>query len=306
MREPNKIRIILTSLLAIAVGAAWLAYCVAVLVFELPDARLDQTGLVRVVTALVPVVLIGFVAKYSLDRARLRAQLDEQRSDMMELRSLHTELLKTGPSQDMAPKPAQSPDDADEPIVREAIEPSAEREDEEAPPPLAGIDSQPVAEAGTWLAELDMSASTLLRAMNLAEDERDVEGIRAVNVAMQSDRCASIIDLAISILQMLAERDLYLDDLPQMLVPASAWKSFAADFAASPIPNLAAPGAEREIDIVRDLADNQTTFRKISARFRAEAADFLRMVIPLMNDLEIEELVDSRVIRAVVLLEHAE
>ena len=275
----------------------------------MPEAQLGPVGLIELATVAIPAILIAMIARNSVERTRLKDRFDEQRSETTVLKKQVNELLRMRvrwgrPANSSAFGPGYQ-------VGQESHPPGPDqqqhvRDNTTEPPKPQDVDSREKDEGSTWLAELDMPASRFLLAMNLAEDGNDSEGIMAVNSAMQSDRCASIIDMAINILQMLAECDLYLEDLPSEIVPERAWRKFAADFTASPIPCLTTDGTEREIDIVRDLAENRLAFRRIAKQFRAETAALLRAVIPLLNDQEIEKLVESRIMRTLVLLEHAE
>ncbi len=303
------IRTVITAFVATIACAIWLGYSVAALLLELPQARIGTIDLIELVTVTVPVILIAMIARGSVERTRMKDRFEEQRNETAVLKKQVNELLRMGMRWGRAGNSTVA--GAGYPAGPNIQPPTTVQQQQDKPgaadpPRPQEVESTDGEEGSTWLAELKMPASRFLLAMNLAEDSSDRDGIRAVNSAMQSDRCASIIDMALNILQMLAECDLYLEDLPSEIVPDRAWRKFAADFAASPIPCLTTDGAEREIAIVRDLAENRLAFRKIAKQFRFETAALLRAVIPLLNDQEIGELVESRIMRTLVLLEHAE
>ena len=142
----------------------------------------------------------------------------------------------------------------------------------------------------------------MLRALNLANSENDSEGIEAVQTAMAKGGRELFVNTS-SVLQKLASIGILTDELVPDFAPPNIWRAHAFGRADQFARSLG--GFERETHylprVARLLADDEP-FRETSQAMVRQVRKLLESLVAVASDEEILTAVNSRSIRAFVLL----
>ena len=176
-------------------------------------------------------------------------------------------------------------------------------EDEGDPQPDADApteDAPPEQEEGI------VSNSLLIRALNFAEDEKDVMGIAAVETAAGIPEVADLLNFSMRVLEIFADAGITVDHMGMQLSNPDDWRSAAVPGSGRPFTDLCQildPGFATDVHRARreipELAD-------ASRNLRERASALLETFVQDADDNEIIGLLNTRTYRSFILLEHAD
>ena len=172
-------------------------------------------------------------------------------------------------------------------------------------------DPQPDADAPTEDAPQEqeeevVSNSLLIRALNFAEDEKDVMGIAAVETAARIPEVADLLTSSMKVLEFFAESGITVDHMGTRLSNPDDWRNAAVSGSDLPFTDLSeildpwfTSAVQRAHKEIPELAD-------ASRDLRERAAALLGTFARDAEDDEIVGLLNTRTYRSVILLEHAD
>ncbi|MCY4446546.1 MAG: hypothetical protein OXC02_08825 [Rhodobacteraceae bacterium] len=153
----------------------------------------------------------------------------------------------------------------------------------------------------TLLDRLNIDHSTLVKALNLPDDDNDHEGYEAFELASKNDLFREVLTLSHGVLHSLARIGIYMDNLATDLGPFHEWQEMANNKVLEPNPNLGGAGTQKDIsDTTKLLAEDQDVFEQSQA-FYQKIEQLLLIVIPVLNEEEINGFANTRTIRAFLL-----
>ncbi len=283
------------SVTGIALSAAWL-FLVALFWLMSPGGEGSQGGIARLVTimgAILPLVLIWLAVGMARALAVLRAEADDLRHRLSQLRDAAA--TRGGPPQrpvaegviaddadplPRGPMPAPAPSrPAPRPAEQRAPAPRAE------PAPAAPVDPE-----------------TLIRALNFPDGADDAPAIAALRTALQDPDHARVLRAAQDVVTLLAGQDLYMDDLLPDPAPLSAWRRYAQGERGSAVAPLGGIQDPVALDIAAGLLQRDEIFRDTAHHFLRHFDGMLARQLPQMDDAQVAVLAETRSARAFMLL----
>jgi hypothetical protein len=283
------------SVTGIALSAAWL-FLVALFWLMSPGGEGSQGGIARLVTimgAILPLVLIWLAVGMARALAVLRAEADDLRHRLSQLRDVA--VTRGGPPQrpvaegtvaddadslPRAPMPAPAPS-RPAPRPAEQRAPAARAE----PAPAAPVDPE-----------------TLIRALNFPDGADDAPAIAALRTALQDPDHARVLRAAQDVVTLLAGQDLYMDDLLPDPAPLPAWRCYAQGERGSAVAPLGGIQDPVALDIAAGLLQRDEIFRDTAHHFLRHFDGMLARQLPQMDDAQIAVLAETRSARAFMLL----
>lgn len=285
------------SVTGIALSAAWL-FLVALFWLMSPGGEGSQGGIARLVTimgAILPLVLIWLAVGMARALAVLRAEADDLRHRLVQLRDaaatrgapLQRPAAEGAVAEDAdslprtpAPMPAPAPSRAaPRPAEQRALPPRAE------PAPAAPVDPD-----------------TLIRALNFPDGADDAPAIAALRTALQDPDHARVLRAAQDVVTLLAGQDLYMDDLLPDPAPLPAWRRYAQGERGSAVAPLGGIQDPVALDIAAGLLQRDEIFRDTAHHFLRHFDGMLARQLPQMDDAQIAVLAETRSARAFMLL----
>ncbi|MCZ0960387.1 hypothetical protein [Paracoccus benzoatiresistens] len=282
----------------IALSGVWL-FLVALFWLLAPGGEGAPGGLARlavVMGTILPLVLIWLAVRTARAIALLRAEADELRQRLSQLRQVTAtrgvppprpvpEILDDADLQPRAPAPVPAP------------APAAPR-----PAPRPATDARPQPARAESPAPVHVDADTLIRALNFPDGPDDSLAIAALRHALQDGDHARVLRAAQDVVTLLAGQDLYMDDLPPEPVPPALWRRFAEGARGSAVAALGGIRDQEALDIAAALLDRDEIFRDTAHHFLRHFDAMLTRQVPQMDDAQIAVLAETRSARAFMLL----
>ena len=286
----------------IVASIAWTAFSAMVLLLDRGDSGpLDGISLyLEIVAFLVPLVLIWLTAQAIKSSIRsdhsirfLRAEQEELRRKLgasdTRWRELEDSLLAEYSEQSSA-NAGYSP----EPTRKEHQIPQAE------PQPQLFRQATKTIESKSKI-----SVRILIRALNLPEDENDIEGFEALNRAMEIEDVRLLLDNSQRILVALADSEIFTDNLKPDLARPEIWRMHATGEKKQVISTLGGIRDLKLLEIVAERLEREDEFFELAQNLVARFQSMLQQLIGSTTDSEIIALANTRTARAFILLGNA-
>ena len=284
----------IAALMAIAVSLGWAALCVLVFFPQtfLSAPLVDPVFFSRVVIIIAPLMIIWVFAYAAIAEARGAERLWNLQNQIQSLRSLLANYDQKW-SQNFSP-----PDDALNSAGGWADTPSG-IPDPEPPPPQATPALKPDGRA------VAITRDILIRALDFADDENDVEAFEALDKVAEDPEIAELLEMAMDVLQLLATADMAVEALPSDYARPESWRLAFAQGRNNPLTTLGGIGTSADLEKVASLLESEPEFRSMAARFVNRTESLLGPFIADADDQEIFEIANTRTIRACILMENA-
>ena len=163
----------------------------------------------------------------------------------------------------------------------------------------------PAADAPTEQDEEIVSNSILIRALNFAEDEKDVAGIAAVETAARIPEVADLLNSSMRVLELFADIGITVDQVSTQLSNPDDWRNAALDDSGRPFTGLYQILDPRFATAVRRARQRNPELADASRDLRERATALLERFMQDADDNEIIGLLNTRTYRSFILLDHA-
>lgn len=289
-----------------AVSAVWL---ILLLLFWLlapggEGATGGITRLVGIVGAVMPLALIWMAVTLARSIAELRAEADHLHHQLDELRG--------GSPARPSPHP-ESPRPEGRPQPAPAQRPAAPAQDR--PKPQIPAQPRPAAIARPDPRQSAMSfdapeaviipPETVIRALNFPDGPDDTDAIAALRSALQDHDTARVLRAAQDVITLLADRGIYMDDLPPEPAPADIWRRFATGERGSAIAALGGIKDATTLALTSDVLRGDEIFRDSAHHFLRHFDVLISDLIPQLDDTQLQAMGDTRSARAFMLVGRA-
>lgn len=287
---------------ALIIGAALTAlWLLMLLIFWLTSGSgSGAPGWISAVAALMPLGLIWLAVGLARAIDTLKAEASDLRADLA-----HNAALRADPLAGRA---------AAEPALRQAYQPAPAMRTPQAKPAVRRADDRANAAAAdprqTSLGldspePVDLSAVTVIRALNFPDGPDDREAIAALRDTLRDPDHARLIRSAQDVITLLADRGIYTDELEAGPADVGAWRRFAEGQRGSAVSGV---GAVRN----PELLEAATIEMRSDEVFRDAVHHFLRLfdrsvttLMPDLGDDEIKWMAQTRSALAFMLLARA-
>ncbi len=284
-------------IIGVALTALWL---LMLLIFWLTSGSgSGAPGWISAVAALMPLGLIWLAVGLARAIDTLKAEAETLRADLAHGAALRADPL-AGRS---AAEPAFRPVAAPAGTTRARPAQPARRADDRAN--AAATDPRQTSLGLDAPEPVDLSAVTVIRALNFPDGPDDREAIAALRDTLRDPDHARLIRSAQDVITLLADRGIYTDDLEAGPADVGAWRRFAEGQRGSAV---SAVGAVRN----PEMLDAATAEMRSDDVFRDAVHHFLRLfdrsvtaLMPEMGDDEIIWMAQTRSALAFMLLARA-
>ena len=299
----NKIAVLVASILT----AVWVCIFGFVNFWDDPSipSFLSPGTLALITLLLVPAVLIWLAAASVATSIQTDNRLWRLESD---IRNIRSQLSSDRRIRDQGNQPERFADPASAHQVDEgtSMQPSdGQRTVEEDGSPQSDADA-PAADAPTEHGEEIVSNSMLIRALNFAEDEKDVAGIAAVETAARNPEVADLLSSSMRILEMFADIGITVDHMSTQLSNPDDWRNAALTGSGRPFTGLYQILDPRFATAVRKARQGNPELADASRDLRERATALLENFTQDADDNEIIGLLNTRTYRSFILLDHAD
>lgn len=280
------------TVIGVALTAAWLAL-IALFWLVVPAGENGQGGVARLASimgAVLPLALIWLAVGLARALADLRAEADDLRQRMSQLRDMAATRGAPPPIAGRDPQPAA----AEHPAPRAAAQPARP-----APRPA---DQRQAAMRFEGPESVAIDAATLIRALDFPDGAHDAEGIAALRAALRDHDKSRVLRAAQDVITLLAGHDLYMDDLPARATPATVWRRFAEGARGDSVAVLGDIGNQPALELAAALLSRDEIFRDTAHHFLRHFDVMLSRSLPQMDDDQIAALAQTRSTRAFTLL----
>lgn len=284
---------------ATTIGAAltgiWLLL-IALFWLFVPGAGDGSGGVARlasIVGTVLPLVLIWLAVGLARALAELRAEADDLRHRLSQLREMAS---TRGAPPPRNTTPEAPPATLSEPPAARAAPPQPPRP---APRPA---DQRQAAMRFEGPESIAIDADTLIRALDFPEGPHDAEGIAALRAALRDHDKSRVLRAAQDVVTLLAGHDLYMDDLPARSTSAADWRRFAEGVRGGAVATLGDVGSQPAQDLAAALLSQDEIFRDTAHHFLRHFDVMLSRSLPQMDDDQIAALAQTRSTRAFTLL----
>lgn len=291
---------------ALIIGAALTAlWLLMLLIFWLTSgAGTGAPGWISVVAALMPLGLIWLAVGLARAIDTLKAEADALRADLAHGTALRADpLAGRGGAPEPSLRPAYQP--APTARVQPGAKPSGPRGRADDRPNAAATDPRQTSLGLDAPDPVELSAVTVIRALNFPDGPDDREAIAALRDTLRDPDHARLIRSAQDVITLLADRGIYTDELEAGPADVGAWRRFAEGQRGSAV---SAVGAVRNAE----LLDAATAEMRGDDVFRDAVHHFLRLfdrsvtaLMPDMGDDEIIWMAQTRSALAFMLLARA-
>ena len=309
-RQKGAFRTMIMGIVALVAVLLWIVFFVAFYVFgPASNGLLETQGFLLVFIGTLPVVIIWLITEIFRVNHTLSDKIGElQRrikflQNEIEFHSLHAGKEIKYSEEAASEIPDQQP---------------AARIFRTGPEPEATLFSPPMEEESyrdnalsdkdretSILDEWQVDYPTLIRALNLPDNDEDKEGFEAFDLAAKNDLLAVMLHSSLEILYSMAGVGLYMDVLTPDLGPLNVWRDYAKGEAKGPDPTLGGAGSQMDIaSAVKLLSADEDLLHKAQG-FYQNVHDFLIEVIPVLSDEEVVDLAETRTLRLFLLLGQA-
>ena len=281
-------------LIAVAASLGWAALCVLVFypqtILEAP--LMEEEPFARAAIIVAPLLAIWSLAYTAIADARGAERLWNLQNQIQNLRSLLA-------SYDQKWSQNYSPADDAMSISGNWINTPVETPAAAPPQPEAAAEAEPDSGA------VPIPRVTLIRALDFADDENDVEAFEALDRAAEDPAVAELLDMAMDVLQNLAAADMTVEALPSDFAQPESWRMAFANGRRNPMTTLGGIGTPADLGKVVNLLEGDPEFRALAAKFVSHTESLISMFMKAADDQEIFELANTRTIRACILVETA-
>jgi len=305
----QRLRRLIVIFYALAAGVIWAAFCFVVFVVFSSNAAFDGRGLTALVVSILPLIMVWLVATDIIKSSRIRMDIRQLSAAVRDLREFQSaqearteqfvESMHANP-----PLPTGDGIGFDEPVESLDAEETGVPDTEDI---SIGPDSSRPGSIvpTTYLDHYDMSAATLIRALNFADDSEDQAAFEAIKTAMQNSEIASLMGRAHTILLGLANIDIITDELPVDFSEPHFWRISASTLTDKSLLMLGEIKSHHIVDSVSQLLAQNHDFAARVREFIERAMPVIRYLAGELNEVEIELLTGTRCIRGLVLVRQA-
>lgn len=297
----------------IGLTAAWLIllllfWLLAPTPTEGTNAAGGLTRLVAMIGAVLPLALIWMAVLLGRAIAGLRAEADELRARLSQLREMAATRGTPPPSRTLpepteqvrpggttAPTPASQQLAAPRPAPAPAQPPRAR--------PATDIRQQAMRFDAPEPVEID--SDTLIQALNFPDGPDDHTAIAALRTALRDHDSSRVLRAAQDVITLLAGHDVYMDDLPSYPAPAAIWRRFGEGERGSSVAPLGGVHDETALELTAALLRADEIFRDTAHHFLRHFDLMLTRTLPQLDDAQITVLADTRSARAFMLIGRA-
>lgn len=270
---------------------------------------LSPAGLTGMAVTGLVVVLPVALAWYAVASLTAVRQL---RAEAAELKAAIANLSRAA-----APNPLQaSAKERKQPAAAEPPVPFASRRDSSltmasadrktvlaAPRAAPGSEEQPALALGTPMDEASapLAVSDALRALHFPETPDDIEGFRALRLALTDRTTAKLIRASQDVLTLLAQEGIYMDDLNPDRARPELWRKFAAGERGRSIAGLGGVRDRSCLALTAARMREDAVFRDAAHHFLRSFDKAIVALEPRATDTELSALSDTRTARAFML-----
>ncbi len=147
-----------------------------------------------------------------------------------------------------------------------------------------------------------VSVADFLRALNFPENGDDKEGFRALRRALRDRQTAQLISAAQEVLRLLAEENIYMDDLTPDRARPEIWRRFAAGERGRAVAGLGGIRDRSSLALSAGRMRHDPAFRAAVHQFLRRFDEMLLAFEPKATDAEMAQMSDTRTARAFMLL----
>ncbi|MBK4216544.1 hypothetical protein JJJ17_11460 [Paracoccus caeni] len=293
---------------ASAIGAVLsLLWLVLLLLFWLFGGSGEGSGgvarLVMIVGMILPLVLIWLAVGLARAIAALRAEADDLRYRLTQMREMAATRGTPPPA-----RPVQDMRDADlppEPAFR-AAPPAPKPAPVPAPAaplrPARPVDGRQTAMSFDGPEAVSVPPERMVTALNFPDGPDDHAAISALRMALKDPQYSRVLRAAQDVVTLLAAQDVYMDDLQPEPAPASLWLRFADGVRGSSISGIGGVRDEIALEIAGHMMRGDEIFRDSAHHFLRQYDVALTRLISQLDEDQIGALADTRSTRAFMLL----
>lgn len=295
-----------------AIGASGL-WLVLSLIFWIGGGSRNSEGgvsatLLAILGVVLPIVTIWIAAVTARTAREMRAEAQDLKAAVEAMRAAWISQQQNRAGQTIERKldeVAQVARQTENTLATMAGKRSAlPRQPQPKPVPQTAPDDQPLLALGPTEEDRSrpVSASDFVRALNFPDSAEDIDGIRALRAALEDRAVAKLIRAAQDVLNLLAEENIFMDDLRPDAPSPDLWRRFAQGERGGDVARIGA---------IRDRTSQVLTSGRMrsDAIFRDAVHHFLRQFDKTFTDFEkaatdteIVALADTRTARAFMLL----
>lgn len=290
-------------IIGLALSVVWLLLLLLFWLLIPGETHPESGGMTRILTitgVVMPFALIWMAVGIARAINKLREEAAELRGNLSQLQELAAK----------RPKPASA-----EPIATSAQplrQPAAKapaRAAKPVPPPArpAHPASQPQQASLRFDAPepVEIPSEILIRALNFPDDANDQETIAALRMALKDHETARVLRAAQDVVTLLAEHDVYMDELPPDPVPPAIWRRFAEGERDEIAAKIGGIHDEIALEAATALLRGDEIFRDTAHHFLRHFDVLLTRDTPRLDDEQLAALADTRSARGFMLIGRA-
>lgn len=260
--------------------------------------------LVAVVGAVMPLALIWMAVGLARAIAVLRAEADELRLRMTQLRD-GMSARSVGPSEGGGQR-----DSKPVALLSDPAAPGTPQSGSTEPPVpalrnRAASDLRQTAMRFDAPEPVEISPETMIRAMNFPDGPDDAEAVAALRAALKDHDSARVLRAAQDVIMLLAGHGIYMDDLAPDPAPAAVWRRFADGARGSAVAALGGIHDEYGLDATAALLRTDEIFRDAAHHFLRHFDTRISRLLGQLDDTQIMVLAETRSARAFMLVGRA-
>lgn len=283
-RPPQGAAVAIAALLSLV----WLAGIVALLWTLGGDGAVWLAVAVAVALPLVAIWLAALLARQS---AELRSEADRLTDAAEALRrAADATTRQAAPSAPIAaPQPPLQPpmQPAGRPPLRLSPDTPRARTPRQQSLPLAVEAEAP-----------QVAISDLARALDFPDSAEDVEGFRALHLALNDPRARRLVQASQDILTLLSEEGIYMDDLDPDRTTPEVWRRFASGERGATVAKVGGIRDRSSLALTATRMRNDPVFRDVAHHFLRLFDQTLAEIAPNATDAELAALAETRTARA--------
>lgn len=297
------------TVVGLAVSAVWLLL-VALFWLLAPGGEGGAGGVSRLVGAagvVMPLALIWLAVQLARAIAVLRAEADDLRARLTQLREYAATRGAPPSASGEARRQTVVPPEADRPETALPIPatplPAPARAPVPPPQPRARqADLRQAAMRFDAPEPVEIAPDVLVRALNFPDGPDDTEAIAALRMALKDHDNSRVLRAAQDVVTLLAAQSVYMDDLPPDPAPPAIWRRLGEGARGSAVAAIGGIHDEMALDVAAALLRGDEIFRDAAHHFLRHFDGLLGRIVPQLDDEQIARLADSRSARAFMLL----
>lgn len=290
-------------IIGLALSAAWLLLLLLFWLLIPGGTHPDTRGMTRILTitgVIMPFALIWMAVGLARAINRLREEAAELRGNLSQLQELAAKRPKPASSDPATTgaQPPRRPAATDPARAAKPVQPAA-RTARPASQPQQGSLRFDAPEP------VEIPSETLIRALNFPDDPNDQETIAALRMALKDHETARVLRAAQDVVTLLAEHDIYMDDLPPDPVPPAIWRRFAEGERGEIAAKIGGIHDEIALETATALLRGDEIFRDTAHHFLRHFDVMLTRDTPRLDDEQLAALADTRSARGFMLIGRA-